>query len=343
MEQALETKLVGLLEPLAGRDNVRATVTLSYEQGSEERTDEIFDPTQVATLNMQRSEQSANQISNPSGIPGTASNTPAPSPNGSAQGSSAATPAAPPLLQKNLTPVYPQAGTAGQTLKEESGTYAVTKHTLHATMGPGRLRRITAAILVNDRSSMEGDGRLRHSVWRSRSPDEMHRMEDLAEASIGFDAKRGDQVVLENLSFTANVPETPSPFLDRASEQLREILRTQPGLLRTLAMGVCGLLLAIFVLRPIARQLAAGSPTPALLGPRQQVRKGIDDGARAGHLEKGKDNETTEDVQTASWRRGRPPAQLIFDSVSEHIRKEPRQSTRLLEHWINSSEHYGDN
>src|ERR1700726_4806495 len=142
---------------------------------------------------MQRSEQSTNQVSNPSGVPGTASNTPAPSPNGATQGSSAATPAAPPLLQKTVTPVYPQAAQPGQTLKEESGTYAVSKHTLHSTAGPGRLRRITAAILVNDRLSTEGDGRLRHSVWRSRSPDEMHRMEDLAEASIGFDSKRGDR------------------------------------------------------------------------------------------------------------------------------------------------------
>src|ERR1700756_3175088 len=58
-EQAMEAKLVAMLEPLAGRDNVRATVNVSYDEGSEERTDEVYDPNQTATLTMQKSEQSS--------------------------------------------------------------------------------------------------------------------------------------------------------------------------------------------------------------------------------------------------------------------------------------------
>jgi flagellar M-ring protein FliF len=184
IEQALEMKLVSLLEPLAGRDNVRATVNLSYEQGSEERTDEVYDPSQVATLNMQRSEQTSNQPSKPSGVPGTASNTPAASPNGAVQGSATATPGAPPLVAKDAAPVYPQASLPGQTIKEESGTYAVTKHLVHSELEPGRLRRVTAAIVVNDRASLEGAGKQRHTVWKPRSPDEMRRLEELAAATI---------------------------------------------------------------------------------------------------------------------------------------------------------------
>ena len=56
-EEALEAKLVAMLEPLAGRDNVRATVNVSYDDGSEERTDEVYDPSQEATLTMQKSDQ----------------------------------------------------------------------------------------------------------------------------------------------------------------------------------------------------------------------------------------------------------------------------------------------
>jgi len=57
VEQEMETKLVAMLEPLAGHDNVRATVNVSYEQGNEERTDEIYDPNQSAALTLQKSEQ----------------------------------------------------------------------------------------------------------------------------------------------------------------------------------------------------------------------------------------------------------------------------------------------
>ena len=78
----MEAKLVAMLEPLAGRDNVRATVNVSYDEGSEERTDEVYDPSQVATLTMQKSEQVSAGRGAPSGVPGTASNSPAGSPDG---------------------------------------------------------------------------------------------------------------------------------------------------------------------------------------------------------------------------------------------------------------------
>src|SRR5271154_4068536 len=76
-EEAMEAKLVAMLEPLAGRDNVRATVNMTYDEGSEQRTDEVYDPTEVATLSMQKSEQTSAQRGQPSGVPGTASNSPA--------------------------------------------------------------------------------------------------------------------------------------------------------------------------------------------------------------------------------------------------------------------------
>ena len=49
-EQAMEAKLIAMLEPLAGAGNVRATVSVSYEQGSVEKTDEVYDPSQAAAL-----------------------------------------------------------------------------------------------------------------------------------------------------------------------------------------------------------------------------------------------------------------------------------------------------
>ena len=117
MEQALEAKVVAILEPLAGRDNVRATVTVSDDQGSEQRTDEIYDPTQAAPVSMQKSEQTASGAGRPSGVPGTASNTPAASASGAVAGSvAAAAPGTPPLLTKDAStlPVYPQSGAQGQ-------------------------------------------------------------------------------------------------------------------------------------------------------------------------------------------------------------------------------------
>jgi flagellar M-ring protein FliF len=333
-EQEMEAKLVAMLEPLAGRDNVRATVNVSFDHGSEERTDEVYDPNQVATLTMQKSEQISAARSQPQGVPGTASNSPGGAPVGAVAGSqAAAAPGTPPLLQKQALPVYPQQGAGqGQSLSEENGTYGVTKHLVHTEQGPGRISRVSAAVVVNDRSAMEGAGKLEHLVWKPRSPEEMHRLEQLAQAAVGFDSRRGDQVVMQNVSFSTNAPEIKPPMMDRMMEEVRGLLHAQPGLMRTAMIGVCGVLLVLFVLRPVASQVTATLREPLMLPA----------GTRVADVFEPAEIQPTETAVAETLPRPKSKVhqlqQGIFEHVSEHIRREPAQSTRLLEAWIGSPE-----
>jgi flagellar M-ring protein FliF len=335
VEQAMEAKLVAMLEPLAGRDNVRATVNVSYDQGSEDRTDEVYDPNQTATLTLQKSEQVSESKNKATGVPGTASNSPAGAAAGGVAGSqAAASPNTPPLLQKEALPVYPQQGAGvGQSVHQENGTYGVTKHLLHTEEGPGRVRRVTAAVVVNDRSVMEGAGKLEHLVWKPRSADEMRRLEELARAAVGFDAKRGDQVAMENVSFSSNSPEVKPPVMEKALEEARSLLRSQPGLARTAMLGLCGVLLVLLVLRPVARQVTATLREPLLLTAGATVAEQEMFAPQIAELE-----EVAHVPVLPRKSRAQLEAQGIFEHVSEHIRREPAQSTRLLECWIGSSE-----
>jgi flagellar M-ring protein FliF len=333
VEQEMESKLVAMLEPLAGRDNVRATVNVSYEKGSEERTDEIYDPTQSAALSLQKSEQISQPAQRATGVPGTASNSPAGAPEGAVQGSqAAAAPGTPPLLQKQSLPVYPQQGVGvGQSLHEENGTYGVTKHTIHSEEGPGRVRRITAAIVVNDRSVAEGVGKSSHVTWKPRSVEEMRRLQELAQAAVGFDARRGDQVVVENVSFSSNSPEAKPPIAEQVMEQARSLARSQPNLARTAIFGLCAVLLVWCVLRPIANQVVTTLREPALLA---SGNARVADEALLGlpaHDELASFSLPTKTKEQLQH-------QGVFERVAEHIRREPVQSTRLLEAWIGSSE-----
>jgi flagellar M-ring protein FliF len=340
-EQEMESKLVAMLEPLAGHDNVRATVNVTYDDGSEERTDEVYDPNQTVTLSMQKKEQVSAMPGKASGVPGTASNSPAGAPEGAVAGSqAAAAPGIPPLLQKQALPVYPQQSNGrDQSIEEENGTYGVTKHLLHAEEGPGRVKRVTAAVVVNDRAMTEGNGKLEHVVWMPRSADEMRRLEQLAQAAVGFDARRGDQVVMENISFSTNGPKPKPLMMDRAMEAAHTLAASQPGIMRTAALGVCGVLLVLFVLRPVAKQMTATLREPVLLtagtnalAPFGEIQDTLT-GSEAG-------NRTTDAVELPVRLRStmQQQQQGIFDHVSEHIRREPVQSTRLLEAWIGSSE-----
>jgi len=294
------------------------------------------------TLSLEKSEQVSTQTQRATGVPGTASNSPAGAPVGAVQGSqAAAAPGIPPLLKKEALPVYPQQGLgAGQSVHEERGTYGVTKHLVHTEQGPGRLKRVTAAVVVNDRSLAEGAGKQEHLVWKPRGADEMRRLEQLAQAAVGFDTRRGDQVVVENVSFSTNAPEVKAAVMEQVMDEARTLARTQPNFARTAMIGLCGILLVLFVLRPMTRQvvetlkepimLPSGASAGALAGTEDERVMPVDPlaGAMATPITLPVRTRTKEQLQQ----------QGIFDQVAEHIRREPVQSTRLLEAWIGSQE-----
>ncbi len=342
-ERTMESRLVAMLEPLAGLGNVRATVNISYAEGTEEHTDEVYDPAQTATLSSQKTEQmnggasgGAGGSQSASGVPGTASNTPAAAVPGAVQGSAkAAAPGTPPLLQtatKEALPVFPRNGGGGQGMKEESGTFAVSRHLTHTEQGPGQVRRVTAAVVVNDRMSQEGAAKALKTVWKPRTSDEMHRLEQLARAAVGFDEGRGDQVVMENVSFSSNAPEIEAAGVDKVMEQAKGLLGTQPAVLKTGVTAMLGVMLVMLVLRPVAGQMVATMKEPMLLG----------DGGSHGMRERGVAgrSELTPGSAGELGQPGQPgAAQLeegpsLMDQISDHIRREPTHSTRLLETWI---------
>jgi flagellar M-ring protein FliF len=350
-ERALEDKLIAMLEPTAGAGNVRASVNVAYDEGSQEKTDEVYDPAQVATLSMHKSEQSTSARSRASGIPGTLSNTPGASGPNSLQPAPAKPAAVPPLMQagnaaaqssstqKNAgLPVYPQNGFQGdgETATEETGTYAVTRHLLHSEQVPGRVRRVTAAVVVNDRMSNEGSGKLAHTVWKPRNPEEMQRLEQLARAAVGFDPARGDEVVLENVSFSSNTPEPTATGVAKVMEQTDVLLHSQPGLLRTVTFSALGLLLVVLVLKPVGRQMVIAlsqAPKALLAGQGAPMP-----GGSAGKLGGAKPFGQVGIPSLATLVAGRRPTdtQEIYEHISDQIRREPTQSTRLLESWINA-------
>ena len=166
-EQQMAARLVETLEPAAGPGNVRASVNIDFDPNSADEVDETYDPAQAATLSMQRNEQSSGQPA-ASGIPGH-------------------------RKQRTQCETAALSGTErdiAECQKQESATYGVSRRVRHRVEAAGRVRRLTAAVLINYRRSGEG----KQVVWQPRIPEEMKRLTDLAQSAVGFDASRGDQV-----------------------------------------------------------------------------------------------------------------------------------------------------
>ena len=309
-EHALAEKLIAMLEPLAGRENVRATVNIAYDTTTVEKTDDVVDPAQVVALTSQKTDQVSGQPAKAIGVPGTASNTP----------SSDA---------KAALPVYPTAGGTQQTSHEENATFAVTRHTTHEESGPGRVARVSAAVVINDRAMVTGVGKDAKTVWKPRTAEEMNRLQQLAQAAVGFDAKRGDSVVLQNLGFEANTPEVAASGLSKWSDEAKELLRSQPELLRTVGACLLAALLMMFVVRPVTKQAMVMLSEPKAL-PAPVMQSALPKADVTALPE-----ESAEEVVR---RKSTIDEQGVLEYVAAHVKNEPMQSTRLLEAWIGGRE-----
>jgi flagellar M-ring protein FliF len=294
-EQALEEKLISTLEPVTGIGNVRASVTLDYDVDALEETKESYDPAQSATLSMERSEQSTGAQPIAAGVPGTASNVP----------------------NNQALPVYPKQTTQPQISKTESGTYGVSKTVRHFVESPGKVHRLTAAIVVNDRL-IQAQSKTTAAKWQPRPPDELRNFTALAQAAVGFDASRGDVVTVQDLSFEENraqpVPSAPAQVLSK--------LEGSPLLVKYLSLLIGLMVVLVFGVRPALRKTVAELKGVA---PNEPSR-----GANAAH------QATLPPPEPAMPDPGRIRTQEIFEQVSRQIKKEPTQSSRLLQSWIHS-------
>jgi flagellar M-ring protein FliF len=296
-EQALEEKLIATLEPVTGAGNVRASVTLDYDPQATEETQENYDPDQTVTLTMQRTEQTAGPQPVAAGIPGAASNVP----------------------NTQALPVYPQqTSSAPQTAKSESGTYAASKTVRHMVENPGKLRRMTAAVVVNDRL-VQAASKGKAAQWLARSPDELRNLTALSQAAVGFEASRGDVLQISDLAFDENRPQPaitlPGQLLATAegSPVLVKYAALLAGLLLVMALGV----------RPALRHSRAGPPA-------KQLNRELPARAEAAEPRVLKPPEPVE------MDPERIRSQEIFEQVSSHLKREPTQSSRLLQSWIHS-------
>jgi flagellar M-ring protein FliF len=185
---------------------------------------------------------------------------------------------------------------------------------------PGRVRRLTAAIVVNDRMAQTAT-RSKAAVWQPRTADELRNLTALAQAAVGFDTARGDMVTVEDLTFeenrTAIAPSLPGQVLATAenSPVLVKYAALMAGLIVVLAFGV----------RPALRRAGqAALPEAKLI---------------AGALTAGADAHAQPALkipEAVELDPDRIKAQEIYDQVTGHLKREPSQSSRLLQSWIHS-------
>ena len=114
----------------------------------------------------------------------------------------------------------------------ETAQYGVNKVTVHTVVPAGRIQRVSAAILVDDAVTRVVQGSKVSYTRHKRSQDELNKIQQIAEAVIGFDAKRGDTISVQDMSFEANLPDSdlPAPtWVQQSGKTLTEVFFLAPS------------------------------------------------------------------------------------------------------------------
>jgi len=216
-----------LLNARVGPGNAVVEVSVELIRSRETVLERRIDPDSRVVIGTESEEMTNSSLENGNGAVTVASNLPEGDAAGGAGGNSS--------LQN--------------TESRERVTYDVSEIQREVENGPGAIRRISVAVLVNAVPVVGPDGIVQA---QPRDAAELGSLQALVQSAIGFDAERGDTVTIQSMAF--------EPLPDQAFEEVagaglfaRLDIMT---LLQLLALVVVALAVAFGVVRPLLMQRA---------------------------------------------------------------------------------------
>ncbi|TCJ16285.1 flagellar basal body M-ring protein FliF [Parasulfuritortus cantonensis] len=236
-------RIEAIVVPIVGANNVKAEVRADLDFSEDESTSESYKPNPSPETQAVRSQQSSQESggggNQAGGIPGALSNQPpgpatAPltAPTGANAGAAGGANAA--------------AGAGGSSRRDSVTNFELDKTIRHVRESLGRIKRLSAAVVVNYRASNEPDAKP-----TPIPAQELDQINNLVKEALGYNQARGDTVNVVNAAFTeAKAEEVEAPVwkdpdnISLAKELLKNLLIF--GLAFYLVFGV---------LRPLLRDL----------------------------------------------------------------------------------------
>jgi flagellar M-ring protein FliF len=315
-EDHLVQQVTDLLEPVVGIGKVRATAHVDLDFDKVKTNEETFNPqgqvereTKVVKEHEQKSDASG-------GVPGTAS---------------------------NLAPAAgAAAGAKGSDIKDKDETdthYEISKVLRSVEQAPGSVKRMSIAVIVDHATQWDKDPK-GEPVQKlvARTPEELKKIRDQVSSAVGFQAKRGDDLTVENIEFAP----LGNPKEEKEERQAR-LMDIAWKLAPVVLWAILGLIIFFVVVMPMLKRLGAALSRPAPL----RVRVGGGEGGAEGEHgapRKFTPGRSVSEIQAeieaelnAEGESGAPEAQrrgLIKKRIQESTLGDPETVASLVRSWI---------
>jgi flagellar M-ring protein FliF len=176
----------------------------------------------------------------------------------------------------------------------------------------GSIRRLTAAVLLDDAIERKQEKGKWVETHRKRNADELKTISEIAQAAIGFNSARGDVISVQNLTFdhpvAAEIP--PITLADKA----RKGINDYASVIRYAGLVVLFLLVYMTMVRPIQKR-ALAAPDPQLAASRPPA---IAEAEAAAIAE-----------ATLAQR-----SQVLKKQLADFVKAEPESSTNAVRAWL---------
>ena len=323
LEQMYTQRILDLLEPVVGRDNVKAQVTADVDFSITEQTSEQHRPNQNGEPSTVRSQQlvESGAAAAANALPGAPANMAAgavanqpPGPGGAPINGEAA----PVGINAGANNAGNGAAAAGGDNRRESViNYEVDKTIKVTRNSVGNVRRLSAAVVVNHRSVTDKKGNV---TSEPLPPEQVEQMTALVREAIGFSADRGDSVNLMNASFTApKVDETQVAWWQ--SPETQDWAKT---LAWPLGMVLLGLIVFLGMVRPAIKVMQTPPPAPELPDATQMLEAVVDDDTERPALAAAKQDDGGLHLDT-----------LRLEDAKRLAKENPVAVANIIKGWVN--------
>lgn len=263
LEQRMENRLTGMLEQVVGVGQAVVRVTAQLDREELDQHKDSFDPDETA-IRSQREDtetRTSNGSTIPAGVPGIASNTPG------------ANPGTKPATKSASAPADKATHTVRVTNYEISNTQE------HIIVPSGGIKRLSVAVIVGGHMKKENG----QQVFVPRSKQELKSIQLLVQRAIGYDDDRGDSVVVQSLPLIDIHNQADAKALAHAQNRAFYLQVARYAL-----AGLALILIALFILRPMAKRLTMSRPAAQPAAPTGDGMAAIAAAmpkASAGHLD----------------------------------------------------------
>lgn len=300
-EKEMESRIINILEPVVGKENVRAKVNADIDFTQTESTEEKFDPNGQVI----RSEQNNHEkeiTSGKGGVPGVAS---------------------------NLPDKETQTSSSSQVKsdkKTETINYEISKVTKHVKNSYSDVERLSCAVIVDGKYISQKDSA--EPQYIARTDKEIQFYEDLVKKAIGYSVDRGDEVTVVNM-----------PFEAVSQEEFPEVANSYQTSIMPIVKSIIPLLIALFFFLFVARPLIKTLSNPQIKEDiPQQLELPQSVAELEKNMEKSlidKDM-TSEKALTDGTKKGetKDDEKPINKLVKEWAKDNPQQATSLVKGWI---------